>query len=244
MNLRAMLEWDVGLRIFYLDLPSAVAGMYAYHAELGACLVVNHKHPPERRRVSMLHQYASMLVDRFKPHIAALARPTRKPASERFADAFALAFLLPATSIRQRFHNIVTSTNDFQVADLRRLAHFYFVSVESMAQRLEQLGLIAKGSWERISGANFAPREAAESGLRPQPINDQLYPERYQFLAVSAYERDEIGETNLAHFLRCDIVTAREIVANTLTSREVVEATGEERDVRLDFQKSLLAAAS
>ncbi|HVA48244.1 MAG TPA: ImmA/IrrE family metallo-endopeptidase [Pirellulales bacterium] len=244
MNLRAMLEWDVGLRIFYLDLPLAVAGMYAYHAELGACLVVNRKHAPERRRVSMLHEYASMFVDRFKPHIAALATSTRKPASERFADAFALAFLLPATGIRQRFHDIVSSTNDFQVADLRRLAHFYFVSVESMAQRLEQLGLIAKGSWKRISGANFAPQEASETGLRPQPINDQPYPERYQFLAVSAHERDEIGETNLAHFLRCDIVTAREIVANTLTSREVVEAIGEERDVRLDFQKSLLAAAS
>jgi hypothetical protein len=60
---------------------------------------------------------------------------------------------------------------------------------------------------------------------------------------VSAYERGAVGDSNLAHYLRCDIVTAREIVADTLTSREVIDVTGEERDVRLDLQKSLLTEA-
>jgi hypothetical protein len=139
----------------------------------------------------------------------------------------------------------VTSTSDFQVADLRRLSHFYFVSVEAMALRLEQLGLISKGSWQFLKESKFAPKQASEMlGLRPQPINDQPFPERYQFLAVSAYDRGDLGESDLAHYLRCDIVTAREIVVNTLTSREVVEGTGEERHVRLDFSKSLLAEAS
>lgn len=151
---------------------------------------------------------------------------------------------MPASSVRQRFHDIVTSTNDFQVADLRRLSHFYFVSVEAMSLRLKQLGLIAKGSWQFLKESKFAPRQASELlGLRPRPVNDQPFPERYRFLAVSAYERGEIGDSNLAHYLRCDIVTAREIVANTLTSRELVESTGEERDVRLEFQKSLLTEA-
>lgn len=245
IDLRAMLEWNVGLRIFYVDLPSAIAGMYAYTADLGCCVLVNRKHPPERRRVSMLHEYGHLLVDRFKPGIDYLTIAGRKPVNERFAEAFALAFLMPATSVRQRFHDIVTSTNDFQVADLRRLSHSYFVSVEAMALRLEQLGLITKGSWQFLKESKFAPKQAAEMlGLRPQPINDQPFPERYRFLAVSAYERGAIGDSNLAHYLRCDIVTAREIVADTLTSREVVDSTGEERDVRLDFQKSLLTEAS
>lgn len=245
IDLRAMLEWNVGLRIFYADLPSAIAGMYAYTADLGCCILVNRKHPPERRRVSMLHEYGHLLVDRFKPGIDYLTTPGRKPVNERFAEAFALSFLMPATSVRQRFHDIVTSTNDFQVADLRRLSHFYFVSVEAMALRLEQLGLITKGSWQFLKESKFAPKQAAEMlGLRPQPVNDQPFPERYRFLAVSAYERRAIGDSNLAHYLRCDIVTAREIVAEMLISREVVDATGEERDVRLDFQKSLLTGAS
>ena len=147
--LRSTLEWDVGLRIFYTrDLPSNIAGMYAYSADLGGCILINRKHPPERRRVSMLHEYGHLLLstDRYKPGIDYLTMPGRKPANERFAEAFALSFLMPASSVRQRFQDIVTTTGDFQVADLCRLKHFYFVSLEAMTLRLEQLGLIPKGT--------------------------------------------------------------------------------------------------
>lgn len=244
IHLRGMLDWEVGLRIFYSGaLPSAIAGMYAYTAELGCCILVNRKHPPERRRVSMLHEYGHLIVDRYKPGIDYLAMSGRKPANERFAESFALSFLMPASSVRQRFHDVVTTTGDFQVRDLRYLSHFYFVSVEAMTRRLEELRLIPKGSWQYLKEARFAPRQAAELlGLQPPPTNDHPYPERYKYLAVHAYERGEIGDSDLAHYLRCDIVTAREIVGRTLMSREV-EATGEEGHVRLDFNRSLLSGA-
>lgn len=243
--LRGTLEWDVGLRIFYSGaLPSAVAGMYAYTADLGCCILINRKHPPERRRVSMVHEYGHLIVDRYKPGIDYLAMSGRKPANERFAESFALSFLMPASSVRQRFHDIVTTTGDFQVADLRRLSHFYFVSVEAMALRLEQLGLIPKGSWQYLKEAKFAPRQAAELfGLPPLPANDEPYPERYKYLAVHAYERGEIGDSDLAHYLRCDIAMAREVAGRTRTSREV-SASGEERELRLEFDQSLLNGAS
>jgi len=190
----------------------------------------------------MLHEYGHLIVDRYKPGIDYLTMRGRKPANERFAESFALSFLMPASSVRQRFHDIVTTTGDFQVADLRRLSHFYFVSVEAMALRLEQLGLIAKGSWQYLKEAKFAPKQAAELlGLQPLPTNDEPYPERYKYLAVHAYERGEIGDSDLAHYLRCDIVTAREIVTHTLTSREV-GATGEEGQLRLAFDHSLLSS--
>ncbi len=81
INLRSILESDVGLRIFYGDLPSAVAGMYAFVADLGGCILVNRKHPPERRRASMVHEYGHLLVDRYRPGIDYLvfegaSRPT------------------------------------------------------------------------------------------------------------------------------------------------------------------------
>ncbi|MFN0050632.1 MAG: ImmA/IrrE family metallo-endopeptidase [Planctomycetales bacterium] len=243
INLRAMLEWDVGLRIFYWDLPSSIAGMYAYTADLGCCILVNRKHPPERRRLTMLHEYGHLLVDRFKPGIDFLAMPGRKPANERFAEAFGVCFLMPATSVRQRFNDIVNTTGDFQVADLRRLSHYYFASAQAMALRLEQLGLISKGSWQFLRESKFAPRQAAELlGLPPQTRSDHPFPERFKYLAVSAYERGDIGDSELANFFRCDIVTARQIVAETLTCREV-GSTGEERDSQLDFPKSLLTEA-
>ena len=240
--LRSTLEWDVGLRIFYWRcLPSAIAGMYAYTADLGCCILVNRKHPPERRRVSMLHEYGHLIVDRYKPGIDYLTMSGRKPANERFAESFALSFLMPASSVRQRFHDIVTTTGDFQVADLRRLSHFYFVSVEAMALRLEQLGLIQKGSWQFLKESKFAPRRgsgtaglaaAADRTTCRSPSGTSTSPSH-------AYERGEIGDSDLAHYLRCDIVTAREIAAAPLSSREI-EATGEKSAWRLDFAKSLL----
>ena len=160
INLRSTLEWDVGLRIFYTrDLPSSIAGMYAYSAELGACILINRNHPPERRRVSMLHEYGHFLLstDRYKPGIDYLTMPGRKPANERFAEAFALCFLMPATSVRQKFHDIVATTGDFQVADLCRMKHFYFVSLEAMTLRVEQLGLIPKGTWESLKESEVRP---------------------------------------------------------------------------------------
>jgi len=240
-KLRRLLEWEVGLRIFYWPLPSAIAGMYAFSDDLGGCIMVNRKHPAERRRASMLHEYGHLIVDRYKPGIDYLNTPGRKPANERFAEAFALSFLMPATAVRQRFHDIVATTNDFQVADLCRLSHFFIVSVEAMAIRLEQLGLIPRGSWSLIKESKFAPRQAAV--LLDLPAHhDKLdyYPERYKYLAVHAFEQEKISEEQLAHFLRCDPVTAREIVMECLT-RTRMDDDGSERSVQLEFQCSLLS---
>jgi len=243
IDLRSTLERHVGLRIFSTrDLPSNVAGMYAYSAELGACMLINRNHPPERRRVSMLHEYGHFLLstDRYRPGIDYLMMPGRKPANERFAEAFALSFLMPSTSARQEFHDTVAKTGDFKVADLCRMKHFYFVSLEAMTLRVEQLGLIPKGTWEHLRESGFAPRKAeAMLGLPSQPSDDSTVPARYKLLAVQAYQREEIGDSDLAHYLRCDIATAREIVERTLTSREV-EPSGEERAIRMDFPQSLL----
>jgi Zn-dependent peptidase ImmA (M78 family)/DNA-binding XRE family transcriptional regulator len=246
ISLRKTLEWDVGLRIFCTDnLPSNIAGMYAYSAELGACILINRQHPPERRRVSMLHEYGHFLLstDRYKPGIDYLAITGRKPANERFAEAFALSFLMPASSVRQQFLKILATTGDFQVADLCRMKHFYFVSLEAMTLRAEQLSLIPKGSWEHLKESGFAPRKAeAMLGLSSHPVDDSIVPERYRLLAVHAYQRDEIGDSDLAHYLRCDVVTAREEAERTLTSREI-EPSGEERTIKMDFPRSLLGEA-
>jgi Zn-dependent peptidase ImmA (M78 family)/DNA-binding XRE family transcriptional regulator len=242
-SLREMLERSVGLRIFYTgDLPANIAGMYAHSSELGGCILINRKHPPERRRLSMLHAYGHFLLgsDRYRPGIDDLAIGGRKSASARFAEAFALGFLMPASSVREEFLKAVTTTGDFRVADLCRMKHFYFVSLEAMTVRVERLGLIPRRTWEHLTGSRWAPRQAeAISGISSPPPDDGIVPERYRYLAVQAYERGEIGDTDLAHYLRCDVVRARELVQTTLTSREVT-ASGEEQALRLDFPASLL----
>src|SRR5258708_38667959 len=113
--------------------------MYGWTGDLGCCILINRKHPPQRRRASMVHEYGHLIVDRYKPGIDYLSTAGRKPANERFAETFGLSFLMPASSEPSKFHAIVTSTGDFRVADLYPLIHFYFVSVDAMPLRLEKL---------------------------------------------------------------------------------------------------------
>lgn len=235
IHLRNLLEVEVGLRIVYEDLPSRMAGMFAYSSDFGGLVAVNRKHPPERRRATLLHEYGHLITDRFKPGIDYLGFPGRKPANERFAEAFSMAFLMPATSVRRRFNQIVNDRGDFQIADLCRLAHFYFVSVEAMTIRLESLGLIPKGVRDYLNESRFEVRRAPEL-LSPQqyPTTDERFPDRYIFLAVQAYDRSEISEGELAALLRCDRVTAREIVEQRLTTTGDVSDEGDARP--LDFE--------
>lgn len=240
IHLRSLLEAEVGLRIAYEDLPSKVAGMFAYSSEMGGVILVNRKHPPERRRATMLHEYGHLITDRFKPGIDYLSYPGRKPANERFAEAFSMAFLMPSTSVRRRFNQIVNESGDFQIADLCRLSHFYYVSVEAMTLRLEGLGLIPKGVRDHLKESRFEVRRAVQMlNLQQHPVTDERFPDRYVFLAVQAFDQGELSEGELASLLRCDRVSARETVNKYLTTTEVSE-DGEVRSVQMDTQYSLL----
>ena len=242
-ELRSLVE-QAGVHCFYGDIPSTLAGLYAFVPDLGYCILVNRKHPPERRRWTLAHEYGHFLADRHKPGVDYVEAPRRKPVSERFADAFAAALLMPETAIRRSFLGIAERTGDFQTADLTRLAHQFHCSAQATALRLEQLGLLPSGTWEALVERGFKPGTARRLlGLAPPPSHEDPYPERYRHLAVQAYVRDAISEGVLARFLRTDRVTAREIVEATLTSRDL-DAEGQPCAVRIPEQISLFDIAS
>ena len=239
-NLRGLLEAEVGVRIFYAKLPSALVGMYIFVDGLGGCMLINSVHPAEKQRASIAHEYAHLIVDRYAAGIDYLTVGGRKPANERFAESFAMSFLMPASSVRFRFNEIVTATGDFQVGDLVKLKHYYAVSLEAMALRLESLGLLKSRTWELLKEKKLPVREAERRlGLVRKSKPEAAYPERYKFLAVHAYERGELSEKELANYLRCDIWEARRVVQESLLSDEV-DASGHEQTVQTDFETSML----
>lgn len=227
LNLRELLESDVGLRIFYVDLPSRIAAMFVYGAEFGGCVAINRKHPPERRRHSLAHEYGHFVSARFLPEINVLGRYQRVPAQERFAEAFARAFLLPSTGVARRFNDLrKAKAGHLTVADLCLLAHRFFVSVQAMTLCLEELGLVSSGTWDRLQMQGLKVRESqSKLGLESQSVTDHAMPFRYQYLAIAAFAAGELSEGQLARFLRTDRVEARRIAAN-LTSRTAVTDEG------------------
>lgn len=151
---------------------------------------------------------------------------------------------MPASSVRFRFNEIVNSTGDFQVADLVRLKHFYGVSMEAMALRLESLGLLRSGAWDLLKETGLSVRDAEKRlGLKAEVKQESAYPERYKFLAVHAYERGELTEKELANYLRCDVWETRRVINESKLSVEV-NAEGQSCSFEADFENSLLAAQS
>ena len=242
MSLRETLENDVGLRIFFIDLPSKVAGMFAYTEYLGGCIAVNHKHPPERARLTLAHDYAHFLAKRYQPEITPVSRYERLPQQERFADAFARAFLLPSDGLRRRFHEVQRSRQGgVTPADLCVLAHRYFVSAEALTRRLEELRLISSGTWDRMMSRGFRVREAQTIlHLASHPVADQQLPLRYRYLAAEAYEREDISEGQLARFLRTDRLSARELVQG-LAKGSTITDDGSIGTTSLDLSERLSA---
>lgn len=210
--LRDILEQDIGLRIFYYQLPPKFSAIYLYDEEVGGCIVVNSHHPEERRRWSLAHDYGHFLTYRQKPTVFIEDGYQRKPESERLADDFATYFLMPTSGVTRRFNDIRRTKEKVTAADLCILANYYGVSVEAMTRRLEDLKLLPTGLWEKLREGGFKVREAQRQlGLGALPARDQKLPTRYQYLAIEAFDRELISEGLLARFLGVDRLEARRI---------------------------------
>ncbi len=217
--LRDLLEKDVGMRIFYLELqPSNIfSEIYFYTPQLGGCIAINKLHDGPghkgRCRWSLAHAYAHFLAHRMKPTISFQGTYPRKPESERFADLFAAYFLMPTSGLSQRFSALHQAQSKITPADLVKLAYYYGVSFQALLLRLEDMRLIPSGVWNKLQQRKFYVKEAAQKlNLELYPEPTQKLPDRYIKLAVQAYEDELITEGELAHYLQVDRLAVREVL--------------------------------
>jgi Zn-dependent peptidase ImmA (M78 family)/transcriptional regulator with XRE-family HTH domain len=224
-QLREVLEIEVGLRVFLLPLPREVAGLFVYVNELGGCIGVNISHPSERRHWTMAHEYAHYLVARDRAEVTLVSHRRQPPETERFADAFAANFLMPRSGLSRRFHELKRSKEDkVTPATLVQLAHAYGVSVQALTLRLEDLRLIAPGTWDRLLDNDFQPRAAARLlGLASAERSAEALPLHYRLLAVQLYADGEVTEPQLARYLGTDIVGARRAYQKLTETRDVAD---------------------
>ena len=147
---------------------------------------------------------------------------------------------MPSVGLRRRFNEISRTTDGkVTVADICRVAHHYFVSVEAMTLRLEELRLLPGGTWERLRDRGFKVREAqVQLGLTLRSPADRLLPLRYQLLAVRAFEEGNLTEGELSRLLRVDRVSARRTVQQ-LTHPVQLLNEGEVGELSIDLASSI-----
>jgi Zn-dependent peptidase ImmA (M78 family)/DNA-binding XRE family transcriptional regulator len=213
-NLRERLASDVGIRIFYFDMPSQIAGLFAYNEELGACIGINGKHPRDRRNWSLAHEYGHFLMTRYAPEVTVLTVSGKSNRKERLADGFARHFLMPATGLNRRFTELHRSSESgITLAHVCTLANLYQVSVQALILRLEELRRLPTGTWERLKDEGFKVQHAqALLGIDVTSTPAELLPQRYVDLSISAFQSGQISEGQLANYLRASRLAARELV--------------------------------
>lgn len=214
-KLRDILETKLGIRVFFIELPSRIEGLFGFTPEIGACIAVNANHPAERQQWTMGHELAHFLTRRLRAEVTISRQrtPGRIPAHERFAESFSGEFLMPASGLTRDVNRLQRTRRDgVTPGALVEMAAFYSVSFQALLVRLEGLGLIPKGTFDMLQHERFSVAEARRLLGIPTPEPDtRIFPMGYLTLSVDNYRAGIISEGAFARFLRLDRVTAREV---------------------------------
>jgi Zn-dependent peptidase ImmA (M78 family)/DNA-binding XRE family transcriptional regulator len=219
-NIITLLEMELGIRVYVRRVDGRISGVFAYDDALGACMLLNANHPRERRNTSGGHETGHFISTRRQPEVLHLDE-TENSREERYANAFARAFLTPARAVLQKFQQLTAGSDRMTRRHVIILAHFFGVSREAMVRRLEELGSVKPGTWDWFIANGGITDEQAR-----QVLGDLIVPDaekadadrpttlRLNLLAYEAHRRELMSEGQLARLLRLDRVELREILGS------------------------------
>jgi len=204
-DLRGLLEGQ-GLRIFELPIPGGeFAGLSWWNRTYGPCALINASDPVGRRNFTTAHEYAHLLVGR----TTTVCDLTQGTPDEVFAQRYAAEFLMPESDIRRVAQDKGVVGTIPGARELEPLAARYRVSLEAAGRRLEELGLIPKGStdarlheWQSQTLFRRRPRN---------PTWRRRLGESYVRSSMDAYGHGAISLGRLSELLGLDIRKAREV---------------------------------
>ncbi len=210
-NIMTLLQNELQIRLFIHPLPSRISGVFAYHPELAACILVNAKHPKTRQAMSAAHELAHFYTSRNVADISWMDGELggTEYVQERFANSFAMAFLMPAVAIRRSYQDMVRDKGQFTARDLLFLKSHFYVSLEAIARRLEDLGILPTGKFELLKERGIYQLSKDILG-EDSPECHTLNLPRYLLLAVEAYQQELFSEGQLADMFDLDRVVVRE----------------------------------
>ena len=198
---------ECGVKVLALDL-SDIGGMTAYARRGGksadAVIVVNRKDSGERQRFTLTHELGHLVM-----------ADDDKVDSERAAQRFAGAFLMPADTVRTEIGRRRTSIGWSELFNLKRV---FRVSVQVIVYRCRELGIINDTLYTRLF------RDISRFGWRtppypePQPIEPER-PSRFESLCSRALAENLISEAKAAELLVISVTDLREQMEKPPTPR-------------------------
>ncbi|MCT7317413.1 XRE family transcriptional regulator [Ralstonia sp. CHL-2022] len=210
LDVTSLLEMDLGVRLFERRLPSSISGACAYDREVGGFILVNSEHRPERRRLTAVHELCHALLRRTGVFVHAEGEELGER-EEKFCDAFARAFLMPASTVRRKAAELMELAGRFSVRELLAMSIYFDASMEAMTRRMEALTLLPKGTFDslRDKGLTLEHLQRVKTELGKSEEKASFTP-RTLILAASAYEQNLLSEQQIAHKLDMDLLEVRE----------------------------------
>lgn len=214
----SLLELQLGVRVFVRRLPAKVSGLYAYDEAAGPCILLNGAHPRERRAQTGAHELGHLVSTRRAPDALYDGSPEASR-EERYANAFARAFLTPARAVMAMFRDVTAGSSQLTRRHVIVLAHAFGVAREAMVRRLEELGLTKVGTWDwfehnggitndqarQVLGEAWSIDARKADAARPVSL-------RLGMLAREAWKKNLLSEGQLAGLLQLDRVEIRELI--------------------------------
>ncbi len=201
-------ELELSIRVFVRPLDSSISGVFGHSPEAGAAILVNAKHPRQRRALTIAHECGHFLCSRDSVDVYC-EEQTSSNREEKFSNSFGPSLLMPPPAIRRRFSEISGSESRFSPRHLILMAHSFHVSLEGMCRTLERLKLLPKGTFELLKERGLSGESVREVLGDPAPESDLAAPPRLALLAAEAYDAELLSEGQISEMLRQDRVDVR-----------------------------------
>lgn len=214
-DLFALLELQMGIRVYARKLDGKVSGLFAFDESIGACVLINSAHRKERRNQTGAHELGHFVATRRQPEVYQDGK-YENSREERYANAFAGAFLTPARSVMEQFKKVTIGSTHLTRRHIILLAHFFRVSRQAMVLRLEDLALTKKGTWAWFQDnggiTDEQARQVIGSGIVEEDFVEENRSSRLYLLAIEAWKKDLISEGQMSEMLKLDRTAVRELL--------------------------------
>lgn len=208
-DLNAVMESELGLRVFERPLPSKISGAMAYAEGIGGFILLNLKHPLFRRRVTAAHEVAHMVL-RIKGLAIHIEDQAFQSRDEKFCDLFGCSLLMPAPAVRKKAAELKQLVGRFTVRELLTMTLYFNVSMEALVRRMVSLNLLPAGTYERLRADGLGLKHQAqvreELGVSSEVSG---FTPRSMLLALAAHEKELLTEQQIASMLELDLLTVR-----------------------------------
>lgn len=210
MDMKALVETQ-GVLVYSTPVEDgSLSGCFAL-INGDAWMLVNTAQTVGRQRFTIAHEYCHSLVDR---NLKFVVCTREKPPHEKFADAFAAAFLMPADATLSFF-----SREEGRTITAERVVDYCYafgVSYQAAVYRLgglqivspkHQRALFGESPLRLASAMGYDLRDTSSPfffGDCECAVSADTFPRAYRSAALQAFEQELISESKLAELLGVD----------------------------------------